>query len=167
MGIIDTLITDRTQSDVDYVEALAAKIAGGTASADELAEWNGAALRGAYNHTDLNRVGLAIKYIAERLTAAGYTPAISPKTDWKENEWPTEEEAKAYLADLEELRSHFTMLPSTPPVPADMEGLALQEANAIEQILQDIEELLRLSLSIRLRSGQPLVFSGFAVYPMT
>lgn len=119
MSIIDTLITDRTQTDVD--------------AGNE---------KGSYQASDLNRVGAAMNYVAERLLSAGYDPHIHPKTDWTDAEWPTPQTMTRYLSDLEELRRQFAVLASTPQVPADMAGLTVKEANDIEKILEDIDLLL-------------------------
>lgn len=118
MSIMDTLITDRTQADV---------IAGNA--------------KGTYNASDLNRVGAAMNYVADRLRAAGYDPHISPKTDWMETDWPTVDTMTRYVTDLAELRSQFTQAQTTPTVPTDVENLTWQEANDIERILQDIDAL--------------------------
>lgn len=67
-----TLITDRTQADVDRVKAIAKKIENGTASESELAEFNGAAMKGAYNYTDLNRVTAAMDALKTKLEGYGY-----------------------------------------------------------------------------------------------
>ena len=119
MSIIDTLVTDRTKADVD-------------ARND----------KGTYNASDLNRVGAAMNYVADRLRAAGYDPHISPKTDWKDDDWVDPAEQAVYLGDLAELRKQFAMMQATPPVPNDMEKLTYQEANDIEKILEDIDRLL-------------------------
>ena len=68
-----SLITDRTQADVSRVEQIAAKIKAGTTSASELAEFNSASMKGAYNYTDLNRVTAAIKALKEQMEAYGYS----------------------------------------------------------------------------------------------
>lgn len=66
-----TLITDRTQSDLDALrDLLATPMADWTA--EQLAQFNRAVSKGAYNYTDLNRVIAAMDDINERLTAAGY-----------------------------------------------------------------------------------------------
>lgn len=67
-----TLITDRTQADVNYAKALAARISAGTASESELAEFNSAAMKGAYNYTDLNRVTAAMESLKAKLKDYGY-----------------------------------------------------------------------------------------------
>ena len=127
MSIIDTLITDRTQDDVDERNA-----------------------KGTYNASDLNRVGLAMNYVAERLKSAGYDPHISPKTDWKDDEWVDLTAQAVYLGDLSELRKQFAMTESTPEVPPRLlaagintnDGLTYTWANDIEKILEDIDRLL-------------------------
>lgn len=67
-----TLVTDRTQADVSRVKQIAEKIKNGTASESELAEFNSAAMKGAYNHTDLNRVTAAMEALKSKLEGYGY-----------------------------------------------------------------------------------------------
>ena len=113
------LVTDRTQEDV-------------RAQND----------KGTYNASDLNRVGKAMLYVAERLRLRGYAVSVSPKTDWAEEDIPTPSAMAAYLTALSELRRHFAMMQSTPFIPNDMDMLTFQEANDIEKILEDIHFLL-------------------------
>ena len=78
-NIFDTLVTDRTESDVDRLLYLAslwvideetgAAVWAGTEA--ELAEWNGP-LKGAYTPGDINRVSNAMAIISAELTSAGY-----------------------------------------------------------------------------------------------
>lgn len=134
------LITDRTQADVDRVRQLAQKGLGNM-TADEKTEWlNG--LKGAYNASDLNRVGAAVAYVAGRLKGYGYAVSVSPRQDWQVSDIPTPESMTAYLADVAALRAALTVAADTPEVPEDMERLTWQEANNIEQILLDVDELL-------------------------
>lgn len=134
------LITDRTQADVDRVKALAKK--GWASMTDvEKAEWN-AGLKGAYNATDLNRVGSAINYVAGRLNGCGLALAVSPKIDWMARDIPTPTQMTAYLADVGKIRAALAVYSTTPEVPADMEKLTYIEANNIEQILLDVDALI-------------------------
>ena len=135
MSIIGTLITDRTQEDVDAR--------------------NG---KGTYNASDLNRVAAAMNYVAGRLESAGYGPHISPKTGWKDDDWVDPSAQAVYLGYLTELRSQFAMMQTTPPVPNDMEKLTYQEANDIEKILEDIDRLLNNAAQAWFYSGD--LFSG-------
>lgn len=68
----NTLVTDRKQSDVAYVKQLIAKIVAGTETEAELAEWKSFTLKGAYNHTDLNRVTAAMDALKAKLEGYGY-----------------------------------------------------------------------------------------------
>ena len=135
MSIMDTLITNRTQAAVD-------------ARND----------KGTYNASDLNRVGNAMNYVADRLRAAGYDPHISPKTDWKDDDWVDPAAQAVYLGYLAELRSQFAVMQTTPPVPNDMEKLTYQEANDIEKILEDIDRLITNMTAAWFYSGD--IYSG-------
>lgn len=83
-----------------------------------------------------------MNYVANRFTASGYHPVISPKIDWTEDDIPKESDMAHYLADLTTLRGILAVMPTTPEVPEDMDGLTYQEANNIEQILLDIDSLI-------------------------
>lgn len=72
-----TLITDRSPEDLQALrDLLATPMSDWTA--EQLAEFNRAASKGAYNYTDLNRVIAAMDDINERLTAAGYVTGYHP-----------------------------------------------------------------------------------------
>ena len=66
-----TLITDRAQADIEALESIL-----GTPmsdwTAEQLAAFNQAVSKGAYNYTDLNRVTEAMDYINGRLVSYGY-----------------------------------------------------------------------------------------------
>ena len=150
------LITDRTQADVDRVRQLAQK-GFGNMTADEKTEWlNG--LKGAYNASDLNRVGAAVAYVAGRLKGYGYAVSVSPRQDWQVAYIPTPESMTAYLADVAVLRAALTVAADTPEVPEDMERLTWQEANNIEQILVDVDELLTRMAAAWFYSGE--IYAG-------
>ena len=66
-----TLITDRSPEDLQALrDLLATPMADWTA--EQLAAFNSAISKGAYNYTDLNRVTACMDYLNERLTALGY-----------------------------------------------------------------------------------------------
>lgn len=145
MSIFDTLIADRSQKDRTELEALFAQALDGTISAAGWAVLNDPNHRGAYNYTDLNRVTEAMEALHARLTDYGYATGYQPvyvvgsRTVWQENEDPTMEQLEQYLANVRRLRAVLATLPTTPQAPADMEYLTIQEANAIEQILVDLD----------------------------
>lgn len=158
------LVLDRTQADVDYVTQLTERIRAGTASAEDLAAWNSATLKGAYNYTDLNRVCEAVEALYSLLQRHGYKLIIRPQKSWTESEWPDEAAAQLYLDNIRELRMRLN-LNTTPAAPLTLQGLTPAQANAVEQILLDAEKALQASLQVKLHSAQPLMFGGFAVYP--
>ena len=126
------LITNRTQADVDRVAALAARVSAGTATEAEQTEWA----------SDLNRVGAAVAYVAGRLNGYGYAVTVTPKQDWTVNDIPTAGQMAAYLRDVATLRGAIAVMASTPPTPDSASGLTWKEANDIEKILLDVDELL-------------------------
>lgn len=130
--ITDRLITDRTQADVDRVYELKAKWLNGTITNSEKEEWL-ACLKGAYNYTDLNRVGAAVKYLADALTSSGHPVAVVAKSDWTVYDIPTQAQMSAFLNDLTLLKRNS--IRAIPDVPSSMNNLNYQTANRIEEIL--------------------------------
>lgn len=161
MSVIDTLIFDRTQADVDRVYALKQKIlTGGLTSltAEEKAEYMGG-MRGAYNATDLNRVGQAVSYLANRFTDlpgeleayreekgvaddelyhVPYDPStvvVSPKQNWTVADIPTNSQVQTYLNNLLVLRRQLVLPADAPMVPTSLNNLTFDTANQIEYLL--------------------------------
>ena len=159
--VIDQLIFDRTAEDVERVKTLKAQIMQNglsSLSSAERAEFM-AGMRGAYNYTDMNRVGNAVAYIASRMTALPgqlqayrqahgvaedsvydlpYDPSavsVSPKTDWSVSDIPTQTQIRTYLANISNLRSILTLPSGTPSPPANLNGMTYTIANNLERIL--------------------------------
>lgn len=179
--IIASLITDRTQEDVDYLMHLyeigadnwtLGAIAGETIVGTVLVgdgeyPWFLRAIsRGAYNYTDLNRVTRAMEYIDSELKKRGYISGYAPlyiphraavfaddgesiirwdewtDTEWNEHDIPTESICAEYLRNIRALRDRFPIDAETPNVPEDMDELHFTEANDIEQILVDVNDVV-------------------------
>lgn len=155
MSVIDTLITDRTQADESRAEQLAAKGWAKMTAADR-EEW--LASDGAYNATDLNRVGEAMKYIAEELREYALSVSISPRTNWAMGEIPKPADIDGYLADLKTLRAIVDLPAGTPAVPANLQGMTPETANDIERILQTVHRMLLNIAAAWFYSGE--VYSG-------
>lgn len=148
---LDDLITDRTAADAARVRALADK--GYDAwTAAELAWWRSDP-KGAYNASDLNRVGSAVDYVAKRLRSCGISVSVAPRMDWANGDKPNRDEMAAYLADIATLRAALPLRDGTPPAPGGMLGLTWEEANAIESILLAVDETVT-------RMSQAWFFSG-------
>ena len=150
------LITDRTQADVDYVVRLSTK-SWNNMSEEEKTDWE-SGLKGAYNASDLNRVGNAVVYVAGRLTKAGYLVPVSPKIDWTASDIPKESDMRTYLSDVDILRNALTVIPGTPEVPEDMERLTYKEANDIERILLAVDGLITKMINSYFYSNE--IFCG-------
>jgi hypothetical protein len=137
---LENLITDRTEPDVERVKALAAK-AFQDMTAEERAEWL-SPMKGSYNYTDMNRVEGAVAFVAERLSEFGYLPSV-PKTHvWSAEDIPTESDLFRYFGNIATLRNAITVWASTPDAPAGIAGFGPSEANALEQILLDVDLVL-------------------------
>lgn len=138
--IIVTLITDRTQADVERVKALAAKGFAGMTT-DEQAEWL-AGMKGSYNASDLNRVGTALNYLADRLgTICGRSITWTAKTDWAVTDIATASQAAEYRQHIQDIRDALTYPAGTPDAP-QLNRLTYTGANDIERILALCEELI-------------------------
>ena len=138
--IIDTLVTDRTQADVERVKELAAKEFA-VMTADEQAEWL-AGMKGAYNAADLNRVGTALNYLASRLGAiCGRIITWTAKTDWAATDIITASQSSEYRRQIQDIRYALTYPAGTPDAP-ELGRLTYTGANDIERILAICEELI-------------------------
>lgn len=146
------LIFDRKETDIARLKTLRTKVRNRTATTSEYNEWL-TSLKGAYNNTDLNRVGEAINYLANLLNTYGYVNTATAKTDWQIGDKPNPEQMTDYLNNLNKLKTAFTVKPSTPNLPKDMVDLLYSEANNIEKFLFDIDELLRAMAKTFVYSG--------------
>lgn len=111
-----------------------------------------------YNASDLNRVGAAVQYVAERFAAQGYTVTVHPKTDWTEKDIPTASELETYRQNIATLRALLAVIKSTPETPETMRFLDYIKANDIEQILLDLDTLLTNAALAWYQSGE--IYAG-------
>ena len=158
MGVIKELVTDRTLADVTRWRTLRDK-GYANMTAEERAEWD-AGLKGAYNYTDLNRVGEALNYVRDRLAAAGYMSTLdfTARTDWAEGVIPPPVDLVDLLQYVSIVRGALAQFRTTPPVPEYSGGLDYQEANAIEQIIFDVDKLITNTLAAFVYCGE--IFCG-------
>ncbi len=98
------LITDRTLADYLRWKTLRDK-GWANMTEEERTEWAGD-MKGAYNASDLNRVGSALNYLRDRLTAAGYLSGeeFTAKTDWSVKDVPTGADLTYYLKCVSVIR---------------------------------------------------------------
>lgn len=150
------LITDRTQLDVDRVNALRKK-GYANMTPEERSTWD-AGMKGAYNYSDLNRVQSAVRYLRDRLLDMGYTVKLSDAKLWTSQDVPTLTDMTNYLSDVKAIRDAFTVLKTTPLVPDKMVWLNYVRANQIEQILLDVDRLVSNMMATFVYSGD--VYGG-------
>ena len=134
------LITDRRTLDVERVKALQAK-AWQDMTEEEKVEWL-SPLKGSYNYTDLNRVEEAVAYVAGRLKEYGYLPSLPDTRTWSVEDIPSAGDFARYLGNVAALRRAIVVWKSTPEAPNSVNSFAIEEANALEQILVDVNQLL-------------------------
>lgn len=108
---------------------------------------------GHYEISDLNRVGNAMYYIAARLRACGWDITVSPRTDWVLTDRVTPSAAKRYLNNLRKIRTALTLFSTTPDAPSGAAPFNAQEANNIEKILIDVEDMVERTMSAYFYSG--------------
>ena len=155
MSVIDELITDRTQQDVNYVKSLIKK-GNNEMTEEERTAWI-SGMKGAYNAKDLNRVEEAIVYLAGRLVESGYSLSIESES-WYLGDIPPVSQWQLYLNRVRIIKNSIANLPTTPALPLDMQGLTYEEANAIEQILIDVDKVITLSELTHCYSGE--IYAG-------
>lgn len=102
---------------------------------------------GHYDITDLNRVGEAMYYIADRLRSCGWDIGVNPRTDWVWTDRATPAAAKRYLNNLRKIRKALVLFATTPEVPTGARPFNAQEANDIEKILVDVEDMVERTMA--------------------
>lgn len=136
------LITDRTLADVKAVQELAETIKRGEATEEQVLAYVSSIQKGAYTHEDLNRVENAVQYVAGRLVEFGYLAAPLKTESWTVEDKPNADDFARYLHNVALLRDAITVWKNTPEAPLTMVGFDVDKANALEQILIDIDQIL-------------------------
>lgn len=113
-----------------------------------------------YDWTDMNRVAEAMEYVAERLRSCGWNITVNPRRFTRED-FPSEAVFEHYIKQIRKLHNTLTLFLTTPAVPGVSRGrpyMTVQEANDIEKILLDIEDMVRRTEAAYYYSGD--VFAG-------
>ena len=129
--MLGTLIFDRAQFDVDYALDCVRN-----------AVYNTHDLKGAYNISDRNRISNAVNYISACLVNIGMSEArLKIKNDWDYGDIIQQKDHEEILSALKHLGF---LLPyfNTPAIPANLDAITYQKANAIERILFDLGGVL-------------------------
>ena len=156
--IIDDLITNRTQADVDALNTLRTKIltvGWSNLTAAEKNTWN-AGMRGAWNYTDLNRIGQAIDYVITYAQTVGWDniPSVTTKTDWAVTDIPTSAQLSNYIiTPLTAIRNMIEVPNGTPSVPGHFGYMSVGKANNVEKIILAVYQQLVLFHNSQFRAG--------------
>ena len=114
---MDNLIYDRTQLDITNLSSKAY-----------------------YNYTDLNRIEQWCEYLSEILNNYNYFVNISTKTNWTMLDLPTQSEMERIRLNISMLKEAYF---SFTQVPSNLENMTWQKANDIENILHEIDCILK------------------------
>lgn len=170
---MNELITDRTQADVARLDELRRKALSGSGSTfadrlteEERAEWfgniarymtldgayettdgyymvaGGGVVKGAYNASDLNRVAAVCGELYTSLTESGYKlPSYFPTpTDWTISGIPYQRLMDYYIGNIAAMKA---VLDAETDIPESMDNVNVSGANAIERLLEEVENRLR------------------------
>ena len=140
--MLENLITDRSPTDVEAVKELAEAIKHGTATEEQVQQYLNVHQKGAYTYEDLNRVESAVVYVANRLKEFGYGTDIRPVETWSVENKPNKADFDRYFGNVAQIRSAITVFKSTPVAPDSIAEFDVNQANALEQILVDIDQIL-------------------------
>lgn len=152
------LITDRTAA--DYQEWLTlSQIPWSDMTTAQQTVWS-VPMKGAYNYTDLNRVGEAILSLQMFLIGYGYSVSVDVRTDWTMGEWPSESEMTAYVESIASIRASVSVLSTTPAAPTSMDDGTVVIWNNIEQILLDVETVIGYMAAAFRHSGAAICGQG-------
>ena len=135
------LITNRTAQDVERWRLLHSK-GFDALTAEEKVEWQ-TAMKGAYNHVDMNRVEGAVEFIVQRLAELDYYPELELKKTWTVSDHPTKADMDRYFGNVALLRSILPMYSTTPQAPTTKKKMDYLMANDVEQILADIDRRIQ------------------------
>ena len=154
---VDALITDRTFQDVQAVQNLNVLGISGM-SASQLATYL-SGMKGAYNASDLNRVGRACAWLYDLFTEMGYsvTGYTALKTDWAIGDIPTATQLTEYIGTVNALKAVLNTAQATP---TSMDHIDYNDANNIEMLLSMIYEQITTAQAVSYRAGESWALSG-------
>lgn len=150
------LITNRTARDVARWKELHDK-GWDAMTTEEQTEWL-AGMRGAYKHTDMNRVESAVKTLAARFAERGTNLALTTKTDWGRTNWPQVVDMNRYFGNVEALRVATGVNLPAPATPTTATRFNYEKANDLEKILLAVERWLDSSEESHYYSGE--IYAG-------
>ena len=138
MRVIVTMITDRTQQDAALAESIYRRT-WQDLTEEERAAYS-AGLKGAYKASDLNRVGLALITVRDRLRTHGIDVPAEVRTDYEANEVITSAAMTDYIKSVNAV--YAAVQTNAPEPPKSMENLTWEGANNIERAIIAVDDVL-------------------------
>lgn len=133
------LVTDRTENDVEFLRDLYDKPWEEWPEATQAWFLQTACLRGSYDPSDWNRVGIAAAWLAGELQRRGYIANVNAKTNWTAQDAPTVSQMDQYLQNVENVRTaqplYFTEIPGT------LRYSTYDDWNRIEKTMVEVDEV--------------------------
>jgi hypothetical protein len=84
----------------------------------------------------------AVVYVANRLKEFGYGTDIQPVKTWTMENKPNKEDFDRYFWNIAQIRTAIAVWESTPEAPDSIVGFDVNKANALEQILVDVDQII-------------------------
>lgn len=144
---MDKLIYDRLRSDVDTALSNPEDVS---------------FLKGAYNHTDLNRVEEWCDFLQTVLRYYGYKEQLVIKKDWNLRDYPTRKQIDRIRSNIDSLKNYcYALLTET--IIYD-NTLDYEKANILEKILFDIDKYIKdmtVSTGFNYNIGATLIRGSF------
>lgn len=134
----ENLITDRTLADVNRVYELMRKGISGM-TAEELEEWK-SGLKGAYNASDMNRVGKALIIIRDRLRTHGIDVPANVRTDYTAYDIIDADIMADYIESINAVHASVPNDAQKPPNRG--KDLTWEGANNIEKTILAVDDVL-------------------------
>lgn len=138
MRIMKTLVTDRTQEDVNYAERLYQKL-WSDFTEQEKADFE-AGLKGSYKASDLNRAGTALITIRDRLRTHGIDVPAEVREDYDSDEVLDKDVMDAYIESANAV--YDAVEQSAPRPPVGINDLDFEGANNIEKTIIAVDDVL-------------------------
>ncbi len=132
-GRVYDFVIDRTAEDAARWKELHDKGWAAMTEAERI-EWAGG-MKGAYNHTDMNRVESAVADLAARFAERGTILSLTTNTNWAGTGRPTKSDMRRYFGNVEALRQATGVTLNAPPTPTVDTLFDYQKANDLEEII--------------------------------
>lgn len=144
------LITNRTASDVNYAKSFQGKKWADLTAAQKEEYLKG--LKGAYSYIDFARVINAVNYLSKLLISYSYPNNMYSLGILTSNSYPSVIYIQRYIDNIAELKNkYYSNVEGN--LPTTSNWLNYEQANYMEKVLQNIDDILRYTEQNDLRAG--------------